>query len=421
MLIDDPVLPAAAHLTGRAARDVMTPAVAAAGGELHGLRPRHVQYRPGHDLVVRFDAWVSWSGRPAVDETLIAAATVDRPPPGTVPVEATTADGRRLVVGVWRWPFDPMIGGLPEAVTPASAAHLLAGIVSGPVKLTVIAYRPTQRAVVHAVDARGRVHYLKAVASTSVATLTERHRALALAGVPVPAITRSHLETGIVAMEAMPGPTIRERVKNGDRPWPPGDEYTRIMDAVARARIPGAEPVPGRAEAAPRHAAMLAAVMPSDRWRLERITDRLTDAADRAACRHGPTIHGDLYDAQLVTAPGHGGGVRITGLLDVDDTGPGDPVDDRATVLAHLLVRTLDGGASERRATAAYVSHLRQCFASSVDPVDLDLVTAGALVGLATGPFRVQQHGWRHEVRRRLGLAERLVRYAGEKSLSAAS
>ena len=421
MLIDDPWLPAAAHLTGRAARDVLTPAVSAAGGELHGSRPCHVQYRPGHDLVVRFDAWVSWSGRPAVDETLIAAATADGPPPGTVPVEATTADGQHLVVGVWRWPFDPMIDGLAEAVTPASVARLLAGIVTGPVKLTVVAYRPTQRAVVRAVDATGRVHYLKAVAPASVAALAERHRALTAAGVPVPAITRRDVEMGVVAMEAMPGPTIRERVKDGDRPWPPGDEYERIMAAVARAEIPGAESVPGRAELAGRHAAMLAAVMPAERWRLETLTDELTGAADRAATRHGPTIHGDLYDAQLVTAPGRQGGVRITGLLDVDDAGPGDPVDDRATVLAHLLVRTLDGGASERRAMAAYVSHLRGCFASTVDPVELDLVTAGALVGLATGPFRVQQHGWRHAVRRRLGLAERLVRHAGEKSLSAAS
>jgi hypothetical protein len=55
------------------------------------------------------------------------------------------------------------------------------------------------------------------------------------------------------------------------------------------------------------------------------------------------------------------------------------------------------------------------------DPVDLDLVTAGALVGLATGPFRVQQPGWRHEIRRRIGLAERLVRHAGEENLSVAS
>ena len=76
---------------------------------------------------------------------------------------------------------------------------------------------------------------------------------------------------------------------------------------------------------------------------------------------------------------------------------------------------------SERRAVAAYAAHLRHAFGTTVDLVDLDLVTAGAVVGLATGPFRVQQQRWRREVRRRIGLAERLVRDAGEETLSVAS
>jgi hypothetical protein len=124
-----------------------------------------------------------------------------------------------------------------------------------------------------------------------------------------------------------------------------------------------------------------------------------------------------------VTAPGPDGGASITGVLDVDDAGPGDPLDDRATVVAHLLARMMDRDldAGRRRATGAYAMHLRRSFADSADPVDLDLVTAGALVGLATGPFRVQQHGWRHDVRRRLRLAERFARHAGEGSLSVAS
>jgi aminoglycoside phosphotransferase (APT) family kinase protein len=423
MLIEDPVLPAAAHLSGRAARDVLAAALRAAGGELNGFCPCHVQYRPGHDVVVRFDATVSWSGRPPVDETLLAATTVHGAPPATLPVEAVTAAGDRLTVGVWRWPFDPRVTGLPDAVTPSTAAQILGGIATGPMRLEVVAYRPTQRAVVRATDATGVVHYLKAVAPARAAALVERHRVLSAAGVPVPRITHCDADAGVVAMVAMDGPTVRERLHTGDRPWPPGEQYERILRLLASAEVPGAEPLPSRVRVASSHAAMLAAVVPSERERLDRLTDQLAGTAERAGARHRPTIHGDLYDAQLVTAIGPEGGSRITGVLDIDDVGPGDPLDDRATTLAHLLVRTLDRDvdASDRRAVAAYAAHLRRAFGTSCDPVDLDLVTAGALVGLATGPFRVQQRGWRHEVRRRIGLAERLVRHAGEESLSVAS
>lgn len=423
MLIADAVLPAAGHLTGPSAGDVLRAALAAAGGTLHQVRPCQVQYRPGHDVVVRFDATVSWSGRPPVDETLIAATTVDGPPPGTLPVEAETPAGDTLAIGVWRWPFDPFVTGLAAAVTPSSVARLLDGIATGPVRVEVVAYRPTHRAVVRAIDATGAVHYLKAVDPSTAAPLAERHAVLRAAGVPVPAITRCAAESGVIAMEALLGPTVRERLKSGERPWPETAEYEQVFAAFAGAIIPEAAKVPNRAHVAMRHGAMLASVVPAERWRLDRLTDALADAADRGKGRSGPTIHGDLYDAQLVTQSGPGGGASIAGVLDIDDSGPGDPVDDRASVLAHLLIRALDRDvdAGERRATAAYADHLRRSFAKHVDPVDLDLSTAGALVGLATGPFRVQQHGWRHEVRRRIGLAERFVRHAGEESLRIAS
>lgn len=163
MLIDDAVLPAAAHLTGPGARRVLRAAVEAADGELGAARACYVHYRPGHDVVVRYDASVSWSGAPAVEETLVAATTSDGAPAGTLPVEAPTADGTSLVVGVWRWPFDPDITGIADAVVPSTAAHFLDGLVTGRLQLEVVAFRPMQRAVVRTVDEQGRVHYLKAV------------------------------------------------------------------------------------------------------------------------------------------------------------------------------------------------------------------------------------------------------------------
>jgi hypothetical protein len=112
-------------------------------------------------------------------------------------------------------------------------------------------------------------------------------------------------------------------------------------------------------------------------------------------------VHGDLYDAQvLVDRDG------VSGLLDLDDAGSGRRVDDLATFLGHL-----DALAEAAPARAAeidgYAARLRPAFDAAVGPVALAASTAAVLVGLATGPFRVQQRGWASRVERRVGLAER--------------
>jgi hypothetical protein len=424
VLVDDTVLPAAAHLTGPHARRVLRAAVEAVGGALGRSRPCHLHYRPGHDVVVRFDSRVQWNGDDAVDETLVAATTVSGPPPGTLPVEAVTPDGVTLTVGVWRWPFDPVVTGLAAAVTPSTAAAFLAGIATGRVGLEVVTYRPTQRAVVRAVDEAGTVVYVKAIRPAEVEGLVERHQALLSAGVPVPPILRHDPVRGLIAMGALTGPTIRDRIRRGDRRLPAATEYEALFTALAGVTLPGAKPVDGRADTALRHAAMLAAVLPGERTRLDRLAAALAPAAERAEARAGPTIHGDLYESQLVTGRGRGRTGQICGVLDLDEAGPGDPLDDRATVIAHLLSRSVDSRGEARHRIVQYATTLRVAFGDSLGPderSDLDLVTAGALVGLATGPFRIQQRNWPQAVRRRLAIAERLAGRPGEKTLRISS
>jgi aminoglycoside phosphotransferase (APT) family kinase protein len=157
---------------------------------------------------------------------------------------------------------------------------------------------------------------------------------------------------------------------------------------------------------------MLSIVAPQCSTRLERLTDAFAPALQRARERTPVTIHGDLYEAQLVVD-----GADFSGLLDVDGAGPGDPYADPATVLAHLRFRA---GADPDRgeAVGGYADELRTGFVEVLDPDELDLVTAAALVGLATGPFRIQQRGWIREVERHLAAAEELARTADERSLS---
>jgi hypothetical protein len=347
----------------------------------------------------------------------MATTALGGPPAGTLPVEAVTDDGDQLRVGVWRWPFDPVMTGLRDAVTPSSVARFLGDLAHGSLQLTVLVYRPAQRAVVRAVDERGTVFYVKALVPRATRRLVERHERLAAAGVPVPAIIRRDDERGLIAMPELAGPTVRDRIRQGSRYLPPPDEYETVLRSFAATELPRSRPAMGRVAAGLRHAAMLATVLDADHGLIERVVAHLEPAADRAAARTPVTIHGDLYEAQLITGTGRGRARRITGVLDLDDAGPGDPYDDRATVLGHLLERLADPGPRRTSMVRDYLLSLRREFGRHVDAEELDIVTAGVLVGLATGPFRIQSARWSEAVVRRLALAEHLLHHAGSTDL----
>ncbi len=407
-LPDDDVLPAAAHLAGPRSDALLRTALAAVGGELRTSRPSHVQYRPGSDVVVRFDATVSWHGAAPVTETLVAATTGRGIPPGTLPVVAE-ADDRELEVGVWRWPFDPHLVGLGAMVTPSSAQRRLGSWVRGPVELEVVAYRPTERAVIRVTDARGSIRYVKVLPPASIAAVVDRHERLREAGIPVPVILAADEDEGWLVMEELAGDTLRLRLKEQRPPWPPGPVFDQLLSSLRSTVVDPTTPrVRPRTLDGIGHAAMLETVLPDQAPRLGRLRAALGPAAERAAERSGPTVHGDLYEAQLIVDE-----QRVIGLLDVDDVGPGDPLDDLATVLGHLRYREITDR-SRGRSIGGYADALRRDFLDVVDrlgldPAELDVVTAAVLVGLATGPFRVQHRGWKHEARRLLTRAERTI------------
>lgn len=391
-MIEDRLLPAAAHLTGRGAVDVLRPVVAAAGGELLSCRTSQVQYRPQSDLVVRYRCEVGRNGRTTTD-TLLAATTVAGPYTGTVPVEATTADGTDLSVGVWRWPFDPVLAGLPTAVTPRLAAEQLRGLVGPRPDLEVVAYRPTERAVVR-VRGDHREAYVKVVPPAATHTLVTRHTTLRDAGLPVPRILATG--EGWLAMEALTGTTLRDRLKQGNLPLPPPERFRELHRSLATADHDGLPPVRSRLDDAPHHAAMLATVLPDCQGLLDELVGRIATATSHTSTTG--LVHGDLHEAQLIVDDD-----GITGLLDVDDAGPGDPLGDIGTLLAHLAYRSATG---DDPRIDAYGAGLRVAISAETAPADVDLHVAAVLVGLATGPFRIQQHDWESTTRRVLALVE---------------
>jgi aminoglycoside phosphotransferase (APT) family kinase protein len=342
-------------------------------------RTSQVQYRPESDLVVRYRCEIARDGT-IVNDTLLAATTVGGPYHGTLPIEAMTPDGATLSVGIWRWPFDPVLTELRAMVTPPLARERVGDLVGSDVHIDVVAYRPTERAVVRLHGDRGEI-YVKVVPPATTDSLIARHRALGKAGLPVPSVLRSG--PGWIAMETLRGTTLRERLKSGTSRLPEPDRYRRMLEVLSAVHLDDAAPVRSRIEDAPHHAAMLATVLPGARGRLDEIAGRLSAPPMRSAVG---TVHGDLHEAQLVVDDDD-----VIGLLDIDDVGRGDRLDDVATLVGHLRFRAATSAGPR---IDDYASRVRGALSHEFDDGDVDRHVAAVLVGLATGPFRIQQEHW---------------------------
>jgi Ser/Thr protein kinase RdoA (MazF antagonist) len=114
------------------------------------------------------------------------------------------------------------------------------------------------------------------------------------------------------------------------------------------------------------------------------------------------------------------GGSEIVGVVDLDDAGRGEVVDDLANVIAHLLILAPSAG-RHRQQVLRYAASLGESFRRVVDGRQLDVRIAAALVSLGTGPFRARHRGWRAGVRRRIDMAVRRAEAARESDFTKAS
>jgi hypothetical protein len=401
MPIVDPLLPALKELLGPGARDIVGTAVSAGGGTLHALDRRQVLYHPGRRASVRFAARVGWGRNEPVDEAIVAIADVDGPPAGTLALAAGA-----MSVGLFRYPEDPALPGLRTAVTgPAVAARL--GVPADRLALTVVTYRPGRRAVVRARIDRGDVggppahRYLKVVPPAELPALVARLRALR-GHVPVPEVLATWDDLGTVVLDALPGRTVRDILLTGSRAdvdaLPGGREVLDLLERLPVATSPGeVRPSGGPVARVAGHAGLLAAILPDEAGRVAALVDRIGPVG--AAGPIVPT-HGDLHDGQVLVR-----GADVVGMLDVDGAGMGRRAHDLGMLLGHLVA--LGEAAPRRRAVIdRWRSGLQPDFEGAVGRDELRRTTAAALVGLASGPFRVQQPGWRRHVRRRLRAAE---------------
>lgn len=387
-MTDDPITDAERLLTGTAIDEVLRVATSAAGGQLLSRRTVHVDRRRGQ-VTASYRARVRWRGVSVPRDETFGAVTGEPLPAGVSVVE----DGRTRV-GVWRVPFDPWLPGLAVAMDTDAVTGLLAdfGVAGARPRLRLRSYRPGRRAVVevHAGPAR---MFLKVVRADRAHGLHERHRLAAEAGVPVP-LSLGWTDSGVVALTALPGRTLRENLGRADHQWPPLRALSELLD-----RLP--DELVGLGGAAPdrdrHHADRVGSICPDVATRAAELAE--TISAERVTGATVP-VHGDFYERQILTR-----GPDVLGLLDLDTAGPGDRLDDVGCLVGHLSVLALARPARADligRVVRDYLADLDR----TVDPRQLRLRIAATVLSLAVGPYRVQEPGWPRLVRERLALAE---------------
>lgn len=382
----DPALPAVEVLLGPDALGPLQVALAASGKSLARIRPRQVTWWPGRSITVRYEA-LSDSGAPLPQ--IVACA-------GSIPDGAAILEADDLRIGVWTLPNDPGLPGLPSILDPRTLGPMLesVGVTASGISTRLRAYRPARRAVVQ-VDTDLRRLFVKLGRPKAIRELHLTHRLMSEV-LPVPESLGYDPDLGILVMPSGVGHTLREVL----------DGALATPDPVALEDLLLALPEPvgtGRSRSPITRldslTTLLRAVVPDEAGRLEDLVGRIGPEGD------GPTMpsHGDFHDGQLLIDGG-----RITGLLDVDTHGVGHPADDPATMLGHLESRRPHAPRPDR--IAAMTSALVDVWCRRVDAGELRRRTSAVMLGLATGPFRVQQDGWPESVRDRIRRADEVMR-----------
>jgi hypothetical protein len=423
--VSDPEMPAVSLLLSHSAIEVLEAALEPEEAVISGFRPTRASYLPGRRIAVSYDVALRW-GSGAANETVVAMAHRDGPPEGAVTVDAAGGP-----VAVWRLPKDPYLPGFQLATDPAFVRELLdqIGAPPGDIELQTRSYWPRWRAVIEVtttpsaagerlVFRPGRgferpkptsVVYLKVVRPDRVAKLRRTHELLS--GIaPIADCQYCSEQDGLMVLESLPGETLWQCVRRPNFPPPDGRDLMALLTSVEQADVQRSRRMTSR-ESARLAAALLSAILPTEAGRLDRFIDALGEDPDEPLI----TIHGDFHEVQvLVDRDG------ICGLLDLDDVGPGQRIDD----LAMMAGRFWSFAPFEKRGReriAQYALDLLESFAAYADPEDLHQRVACVLLARATSPFRSQAPNWPRNTRRAIELAERWLDRSGRGIATALS
>ena len=390
-VLEDPGLPVVSTLLGSPIPTPIRAAVDIAGGNVTDSELAQVTWWPGSSITARYRVNVNGGSLDGRHRFVCVG--------GRIPEGAMIVEGEPGPVGIWRIPHDPSLPGLASALDADRAARLLSdlGAEVGSVTTRLRAYRPGRRAVV-SVTGKDEGLYLKLVRPRKVEALHASHRWLANT-LPVPMSLGFDPDQGLIALQSMPGTTLRGVLEDPSLELPTAQEIVGMIGLLPTPETDhvGASPI----ARLPEIAALLVAITPE-------LTDRIASVvAGIGAETSEPSTpsHGDYYESQLLVDRG-----RLIGMLDIDTYGWGRPGDDAATMLAHLAIWADLSSRPERVLDLG--RRLLKMWDGILDPVDLRVRTAAVALSLATGPFRVQSAGWPGETADRVAIAERWLESA---------
>ncbi|NYF17852.1 hypothetical protein HDC37_002697 [Microbacterium sp. AK009] len=228
---------------------------------------------------------------------------------------------------IWVHPADPYLPALAPAAFSQAAETLLArlGIVAT-ASPRIVGYRAGRRAVLR-VEARGGARWIKVVPPRRVDRIVRTHRRLADAGIPM-ADLEGWSPEGLIVLDQARGTGAP------DVAWRPAallDAVDQLRAALAAVPLDHAARV-GLAERRDWYATRFREGADSARaTRVENLLDSV--ARSWREVDPGVTVHGDLHFGQLFLDDEG----AISGLIDVDTAGRGNPDDDAAAFIAHAV------------------------------------------------------------------------------------
>lgn len=319
-----------ALLTGPRAASVLSAALAPAGQQLLSWEVHSVHHRPGAGVSVGYTAVVaSPNGRQTTEYLCATTARLSNPHArGLTRVAPTGGDGPS--VRVWRHPGDPELPALAVACTPS----LLSRRLGQAVKASMVAYRPTRRAVVKVTYSDETTAYAKVLRPSQSAAFAQRHRMLREAGVPAPEVLRDDPD-GLVLLSTGRGVALSGLLSRGMDEAQAGRVFTgliALLDALPASAL-RLDRHPAWSERAGHYAHAAATVLPEHASRARAVAHGVERLMATSAPGPVVAVHGDFYEANVLME-----GEEVASLLDVDSLGPGHRVDDLACLLGHVSV-----------------------------------------------------------------------------------
>lgn len=392
---------ALALLTGEEAGDMLRLALGGQG-VVRSWSVHAVHHRPGAGVSVGYtvllDALADGSAQRTDRYMLASTGRVDQERLSSTGGRTLTWDDIR--VHVWEHPDDPELPALRLACDPA----LLSGFLARDVEIELLAYRPTRRAVVR-IDADDDVRFAKVVRPAQLPELVNRLDLMERADIGAPRLLEVD-DRGLVITSVVDG-TALNKVYASYRPGQEGAmratllSMRDVLESLPLLAL-GMKPRPAWVDRCEHYAEAAAGVLPDYAERARDVAREIRDLLEGADL--GPLVptHGDFYEANIFIDPQTG---AVSGILDIDNLGPGYRVNDWACMLGHLSV--LPGLSSRSYGhTSALLDDWRRRISAWVDPVALCASSAGVVLSLVAGARRSKRKNWQDEALSRLSVAE---------------